>query len=76
MKTNNNIKDKKIASFELKKWYFENKCKNNSFIKQRAKKVCKLFLQNKYIEDKMKKEIAIFLDNKTIFGNTDILLEI
>ena len=73
MKTNNNIKDKKIASFELKKWYFENKCKNNSFIKQRAKKVCKLFLQNKYIEDKMKKEIAIFLDNKTIFGNTDIL---
>ena len=73
MKTNNNINDKKIASYELKKWYLENKCRNNSFIKQRAKNVCKLFLQNKYIEDKMKKEIEIFLDNKTIFINSDIL---
>ena len=70
MKTNNTIKDKKIASFELKKWYFENKCRNNSFIKEKAKNVCKLFLKNEYIEDQMKKEIQNFLNNKTIFNDS------
>jgi len=69
MKTNNNTKDKKIASFELKKWYMDNDCRNNTFIRKRAKKVCKLFLKNKFIEKRIKKEIKEFLYNKTIFGN-------
>ena len=68
MKTNNNTKDKKIASFELKKWYMENECRNNTFIRKRARKVCKLFLKNKFIENEIKEEINNFLHNKTIFG--------
>ena len=68
MKTNNNTKDKKIASFELKKWYMENECRNNTFIRKRARKVCKLFLKNKFIENEIKEEIKNFLNNKTIFG--------
>ena len=67
MKTNNSIEDKKIASFELKKWYLENDCRNNTFIKKRARNVCKLFLKNKYIEYEVKEEIKNFLLNKTIF---------
>ena len=67
IKTTNTIKDKKIASFELKKWYLDNDCRNNTFIRKRAKKVCELFLKNKFIENKIKDEINNFLNNKTIF---------
>ena len=67
MKTTNTIKDKKIASFELKKWYLDNDCRYNTFIRKRAKKVCELFLKNKFIENKIKDEINNFLNNRTIF---------
>ena len=73
MKTNNTIKDKKIASYELKKWYFNNdKCVHNTFIKKRAKRLCFLFLKNEYIEVQVKKEIRNFLNNKSIFDNSKI----
>ena len=72
MKTTNTIKDKKIASFELKKWYLDNDCRNNTFIRKRAKKVCELFLKNKFIENKIKDEINNFLNNRTIFTDLNI----
>lgn len=73
MKTDNNINDKKIASFELKSWLLDNKCRNNSFIKKRAENICKIFLKNRYIENKMKKEIRKFLNNKTKFTKETIV---
>ena len=64
MKTNNTIEDKQIASSELKNWYINNPCKNNSYIEERGKFVCNLFLENEYIEENIKKEIKIFLNGK------------
>ena len=65
MKTKNTIDDKRIASFELKNWYLNNPCKNNSYVEERGRKVCKLFLENKYITDDVKKEINSFLEKKS-----------
>ena len=45
--TNNTIFDKRIASFELDEWFLKsNECRNNSFVKEDAIKICNLFLQN------------------------------
>lgn len=61
MKTNNSTSDKLIPSHLMKKFLLKNKCRNNSFIKERAINVSKLFLKNKYIEQKLKKEISKFI---------------
>ena len=61
--TNNTIFDKKIASFELDEWFLNsNDCRNNSFIREDAIKICNLFLQNEYIESQIKNKIKIFLN--------------
>ena len=65
MKTKDTIDDKKIASSELKNWYLNNPCKNNTYVEERGRKVCKLFLENKYITDDVKKEINSFLEKKS-----------
>ena len=67
MITDNNIMDKKIASYELKKWFLDNNCRNNSFIRKRATMVCKLFLNNEFIENKTKTEINNYLKNISVF---------
>ena len=60
--TNNTIFDKKIASFELDEWFLKsNDCRNNSFVREDAIKVCNLFLQNEYIESQIKNKIKDFL---------------
>ena len=61
-KTLNTTKDKKIASFELNNWFLNHQCINNIFIQERAKKVCKAFLENQYIEKEVKDKINIFLN--------------
>ena len=66
VKTNNTIEDKRIASYELNNWYLNNQCKNNTYIKERGRNICKLFLDNIYIEDNVKSKINIFL-NKNLF---------
>ena len=62
-RTNNTVKDKRIASFELKNWYLNHICINNIFIQERAKNVCKLFLENPYIETDVKEQILLFLNS-------------
>ena len=62
IKTNNDINDKRIASFELKNWFFKNNCKYNEYIRERAINVLKLFLKNDYIETKVKNKILGFLN--------------
>ena len=62
-RTNNTVKDKRIASFELKNWYLNHICINNTFIHERAKNVCKLFLENPYIETDVKEQILLFLNS-------------
>ena len=61
VKTNNTIYDKQIALFELKRFYIDHKCKNNTFIKKLGKNLCELFLKNKYILKFEKKIIINFL---------------
>ena len=61
-RTLNTTKDKKIASFELNNWFLNHQCINNTFIQERAKKVCKAFLENQYIEKEVKNKINIFLN--------------
>ena len=62
MKTNDTINDKKIASYELRNWYLNNPCRNNTYVKERGRNVCKLFLENKYITEDVKKDINSFLE--------------
>ena len=64
-RTNNTVKDKRIASYELKNWFLNHQCKNNTFIQERAKYVCKLFLENQYIEQEVKDKIILFWNNQT-----------
>ena len=59
-KTNNDIKDKKIASFELKDSFLNNYCRHNTFVRERAINVLELFLKNNYIETEIKNEINAF----------------
>ena len=61
-KSNNNIYDKMIPSFELKKHFLKHKCRYNKNIRKRAIKVLKLFLRNNYIEKEIKNEILDFLN--------------
>ena len=65
IKTNNTIKDKKIASFELEEWFLNNKCRNNTFIRKKGIDVCNLFLGNEYIENDIKNKINIYLNQIT-----------
>lgn len=62
LNTNNSILDKRIASTELNIWYLNNSCKYNIFIREKAIKLCKLFLNNKYIEKEEKKIIKNHLN--------------
>lgn len=64
LKTNNDINDKKIASYELKIFYLNSFCKYNKYVEKRGIYVCKLFLENKYITDDVKNEIKSFLQKK------------
>ena len=61
-RTLNTIKDKKIASYELNNWFLNHPCINNTFIQERAKKVCKAFLENQYIEKEVKDKIKLFFN--------------
>ena len=61
-KTNNDIIDKKIPSFELQNWFLKHRCRYNKNIKEIAKKVLELFLMNDFIEKKIKNEILIYLN--------------
>lgn len=62
--TIDSISDKKIASFEFEEWFLNHKCRNNSDIKVReeAKNVSRLFLDNDLIEYEDKYKIKIFLN--------------
>ena len=61
MKTNDTVQDKKIASFELNRWYLK-ECRENQYVRERGVMLCKLFLNNKYIENGVKKKILNFMD--------------
>ena len=61
--TENSIKEKKIASSELKAWYFNNGCKSNKSIRNIGKSLLKLYLNNKFIDYKIKDMIRNFLKN-------------
>ena len=69
IKTNSTIYDKQIASYELENYYLNNSCRNNSFIIDRGRQICKLFLENKYIDFNIKKKIFTFLNEKTYNKN-------
>jgi glycosyltransferase involved in cell wall biosynthesis len=62
MKSNNDIYEKKIPSFELKKHFLKHQCRYNKKIRKRALKVLKLFLRNNYIKKEIKNEILVFLN--------------
>ena len=61
--TKNNIYDKQIASFEINRFYINNNCKHNAFIKNIGFNLSKLFLNSKYIENKEKFIINNFLNH-------------
>ena len=60
--TDNNIRDKRIATLEFNNWFLNNGCISNEFVKERGIYVCKLFLKNKYIEKAQKVIIKKYLD--------------
>ena len=62
IKTNNDIYDKRIPSFEVKRYLKKKKCKYNKNIRKKDIKVLKLFLWNDYIKKEIKKEILVFLN--------------
>ena len=62
LNTNNTFSDKKIAMVEFNSWYFNNECRNNEFIRERGKNVCKLYLENPYIDDNEKNKIRDFIN--------------
>ena len=64
MKTKDINYDKKIASFELKNFYLNHECRNNTFIKEKGINICKSFLENKYIENDIKDEILNFINEE------------
>jgi len=61
-KTNNDINDKRIASFELRGYFLNKFCRYNYYIRERAINVLKLFLKNDYIEKEVKNEIISFFN--------------
>ena len=62
MYTNDNVIDKRIASFELKNWFDYENCDNNTYIEKRKNNVYQQFLNNTYIEDHVKKTIIKHLN--------------
>lgn len=72
LKTNNTIHDKKISSFELDRYFLSRKeCQNNTYVRKRVIRVCKLFLKNKYIEKYIKEKILqIFNEQNIILSKT------
>ena len=58
-KSDNNLK---LASFALKDLYLNNKCKEQTNIRNEGIRICKLFLQNQYVENKIKDLINLFLN--------------
>ena len=70
IKTNNDINDKRIASFELNEWFLKHACRYNRYIRERALNVLELFLKNDYIEKEVKNEILVFL-NETRQNSTE-----
>ena len=75
-KTNNDINDKRIASFELKEWFLKHECRYNKYIRERALNVLELFLKNDFIEKEVKNEIHIFLNEtsqNTIINSTNTM---
>jgi hypothetical protein len=74
IKSNNDINDKKIPSFELKKHFLKHNCRYNKNIRKRAIKVLELFLINNYIEKEIKNEILDFLNE--IRKNTKSILRV
>lgn len=64
--TNENYFDKEIASYELESWFLNHECRNNTFSKNLAKKICLLYLNNKYIKKSIKEKIKSFIkENST-----------
>ena len=53
--------DKEIASYELELWFLDHECRNNTFIRNFALNICKLYLNNKYIKNKTKEKIKSFI---------------
>ena len=62
MKTKDINYDKKIASFELKNFYLNHECRNNTFIREKGINLSKSFLENKYIDNDIKDEILNFIN--------------
>ena len=64
LNTENNKIDKKIASYEFKRYYLKHRCRNNSFVRDYAKNISRLFLKNKYIDKQIKEQIiSLFYNN-------------
>ena len=63
LKSDDNFKDKKIASFAIKKFFLNTECKNKMSIREQAIEVCNLYLKNPFIEDNVKKDINSFLND-------------
>ena len=59
--TNDDYKDKNIASFELNHNFLSSQCRNNLFVREKGINLCKLFLDNKFIGNNVKKSIKQFL---------------
>ena len=69
-KTNKEVLDKKIASYELETWYLNTECRNKEYTRAEAINITKLFSENEFIEDEMKKKIYLFMfENVTIISN-------
>jgi len=67
MKTNNTIRDKKISSYELDRYFLSRKeCQNNTYVRKRVIKVCRSFLKNKYIEKYIKEKILQVFNEQNI----------
>ena len=66
LKTENNYKDKLIASNDLSKWYLDNKkCNNNLNIIKQGIYLCNLFLNNNYINKATKNKINLTLSKQS-----------
>ena len=66
LKTENNYKDKLIASNDLSKLYLDNKkCNNNLNIIKQGIYLCNLFLNNNYINKATKNKINLKLSKQS-----------
>ena len=60
-KTANNVDDKKIPYSQLERWFMNNECKYNMFVREQGIQLCKKFLESEYIEEKDKDKIKFVL---------------